>query len=348
MRKTLRDVASYLQEILVPDTREAYAIKTVYAEVFPSQSIREGVVAFRAFLSRLYDILAAEGDAYDNTKKAAHEYENRTTLSVYYPFLHHVKTLLMNMGYSGAPAEGAQALICENSIFNEKLSTAKTLECLRFLARCGLCVDGVDMGDKRQNLSDVKALRVTYPDDPVVLTGMKVMAIVERDHGTLINQDVFLRCDYRALKEEEADAEAILRDTLRPLSEDVQAFVLRLHRRYLDRGLTCAVEVKGFHIYIKHCYKRKDFWGFNASLNNGFHINVKAEKAEEYADAVKAFPPFLREVIAKGYGCGRKRAVGHCDGGCRGMIIPLDDSVLAMGEDIATWFDLELEQRKRK
>jgi hypothetical protein len=31
---------------------------------------------------------------------------------------------------------------------------------------------------------------------------MKVMAIAEKDHGTLVNQDVFLRCDYRALKRE--------------------------------------------------------------------------------------------------------------------------------------------------
>ncbi|MDF2989457.1 MAG: hypothetical protein K0R50_4967, partial [Eubacterium sp.] len=53
-------------------------------------------------------------------------------------------------------------------------------------------------------------------------------------------------------------------------------------------------------------------------------------------------PPILQELIAKGYGCGRKREIGHCDGGCRGLPISLDDSVLDIRNDIETWFDQEL------
>lgn len=35
-----------------------------------------------------------------------------------------------------------------------------------------------------------------------MLTSLKVMAIDETDYGTLVNQDIFLRCDYRILKKD--------------------------------------------------------------------------------------------------------------------------------------------------
>lgn len=345
MRKTLQDVASYLKEIVVPETHEVYAINPAYATISDEESIRVGVLAFRGFLTRLYDVLYTQGAVFDNSKKVAHEYENRTTLSVYYPFLHNVRTILMNIGYHGMFAENNQTLVCENTIFNGKLSVAKTLECLRFLADCGVGIDGINTNDKKQKLSDLKTIKVTYPDNPTMLIGLKVMAIAEKDHGTLVNQDVFLRCDYRALKRDETHAISILKDTIKPLSSDVQEFILHLHQRYLDKGMSCVVEIKGFHIYTKYCYKRKDLWGINASLNNGYHINVKSTKTHEYADSIKSFSPILQELIEKGYGCGRKREIGHCDGGCRGIPIALDDSVLDIRDDIETWFDHELSLR---
>lgn len=38
---------------------------------------------------------------------------------------------------------------------------------------------------------------------------------------------------------------SIVKDTIESLSTDVQDFIVQLHQRYLDKGLTCAVEVKG-------------------------------------------------------------------------------------------------------
>lgn len=348
MRKTLQDVASYLKEIMVPETLEAYAINPIYADSLPEQNIWNGVLAFRTFLVRLYDVLYVKGDVYDNSKKVAHEYENRTSLSVYYPFLHNISTILMRMGYYGKLADNEQALICEYNIFNGKLSVTKNLECLRFLSDCGICIDGIDINDKKLKLSSIKTIKITYPDNPIMLTGLKVMASAEIEHGTLINQDIFLRCDYRVLKKDETDVISIVKDTIRPLYSEVQDFILGLHQRYINKGLTCVVEVKGFHIYIKYCYKRKDLWGINASLNNGYHINVKPTKTNEYIDTIKTFSPFLQELIAKGYGCGRKREIGHCDGGCHGFHIPLNDSVLDIQDDIKTWFDQEVSCLQKK
>lgn len=348
MRKTLPDVAGYLKEIMVPETNEVYAINPAFKNVLMADNFHAGIQAFRAFLVRLYDYLYAKGSDYDNSKKVAHEYENRTTLSVYYPFLHYVRVILMNIGYYGIPVENPRSLVCGNTVLCDKLSVTKNLECLRFLADCGICIVGIDMNNKKQSFSDIKTIKITYPDNPAMLTGLKVMAIAENDHGTLVNQDIFLRCDYRILKKDETSVLTIVQDTIKPLSADVRDFILQLHQRYLDKGLTCIVEIKGFHIYIKYCYKRKDLWGINASLNNGYHINVKSTKTEEYTDTIKTFSPVLQELIAKGYGCGRKREIGYCDGGCRGLPISLDNSVLSMRNDIVTWFDNEVSCLQKK
>lgn len=348
MKKTLQDVACYLKEIMVPEAREAYAIHPAYTSMSDEQSIWGGVLALRSFLLRLYDVLSLKGKAYDNCKKAAHEYENRTTLSVYYPFLHHVSTILINIGYYGLPAENPLSLICGNEVFPEKLSAGKTIECLQFLADCGIRFEGMDIYETKQHSSAVNAIKVTYPDNPAMLTGLKVMAIAQTDHRTLLNQDVLLRCDWRILKKDETDVFSIVQDTIRPLPSNMQGFVTDLHQRCVSKGMSCAAEVKGFHTYIKYGYKSKDVWGINASLNNGYHINVKPAKAHEYADAVTSFHPALQALIAKGYGCGRKRDIGHCDGGCRGITLPLDDSVLNMRGDIESWFDHELLHLKKK
>lgn len=348
MRKTLQDMAGYIKKIMVPETEEAYEINPIFTCISHEEDIRNSVLAFRSFLVRLYDILCNQGHIYDTSKKAAHEYENRTSISVHYPFLHHVSIILLRIGYFGIFDKEGQALTCGNNIIIEKLSVPKNLECLRFLVDCGICIDGIDLYDKRQKFTDVRAIKITYPDNPAMLLGMKVMARAEIEHGTLVNQNVFLRCDYRILKKDETDGLVIVQDTIKHFSKEVQDFVLQLHHRYIEKGLTCVVEIKGFHIYIKYCYKRKDVWGINSSLNNGYYINVKPTKNSEYADTINRLHPILQELIARGYGCGRKTGVGHCNCGCHGLLISLDDSILELRDDIVAWFDQEVSCLKKK
>ncbi len=84
---------------------------------------------------------------------------------VYYPFLHNVGTMLKSIGYYSKLIENAQSLVCGNVVFNGKLSVTKNLECLRFLAECGICLEGIDLNDKKQNLSDIKTIKISYPDN---------------------------------------------------------------------------------------------------------------------------------------------------------------------------------------
>ena len=358
MRKTLKDMAKHLKNVITPEIPETYEIDPMFENISNEENIREGVLAFRNFLYQLCDVLIVEGDSYDNHKKIAHAFDDRVTISVYYPFLHNVKCLLLNIGFHGVLAESDGSLTIGNNIFHTKIPNSKSLDCLRFLTDCGILIDGIDLDDNKLDLLKVERIKISYPDNPAMLTGLKVMAIAEIEFDRIASKskvnksntisycrfsDILLRCDYRVLKNNETDVVSILKDTMNPLSANVQDFILQQHLHYLDKGLKCNVEIKDLWIKIKYSYKSKEIWGINVSLNNGYQINIKAKNTHKYSDTIKKFPLFIQEMIEKGYGCGIKRGISdHCNGGCQGFRFLLDDSIIDIRNDIETWLDTEL------
>ncbi len=358
MRKTLKDMAKHLKNVITPEIPETYAINAMFQDISNEEAIREGVLAFRNFMYQLCDVMIVEGDSYDNHKKNAHEFDDRVTISVYFPFLHNVKCLLLNIGFHGVLTENAGSLTVGNNIFNMKIPVSKSIECLRFLTDCGILIDGINLNDKKPDLLKVERIKISNPDNPAMLMGLKVMAIAEIEFGTNINNlevnkfnvisycrfsDILLRCDYRVLKKNETDVISILKDTMNPLSVNVINFILQLHQRYLDKGLRFNMEIKDLWIKIKYSYKSKEIWGINISLNNGYQINIKAKNTHKYADTIEKFPLFIQEMIEKGYGCGIKRGISdYCNGGCQGFRFSLDDSIIDIRNVIETWVDAEL------
>ena len=160
----------------------------MFENITNEEEIREGVLAFRNFLYQLCDVLIVEGDSYDNHKKNAHVFDDRVTISVYFTFLHNVKCLLLNIGFHGVLTESAGSLTVYNNIFNTKIPVSKSIECLRFLTDCGILIDGIDLNEKKTDLSKAERIKISYPDNPAMLTGLKVMAIAERELDTIVNK----------------------------------------------------------------------------------------------------------------------------------------------------------------
>lgn len=83
-----------------------------------------------------------------------------------------------------------------------------------------------------------------------------------------------------------------------------------------------------------------------AIMKNNHEVVLNTYK---YRDVVETFPFVLLKTITKGYGCGRKiESISHCNGGCRWMVLSLDESILNIKEDIETWFDQELACLQRR
>ena len=54
-------------------------------------------------------------------------------------------------------------------------------------------------------MADKKSIEVTYPDNPAMLIGLKIMSIAQRDLQWKTKDEIFLRCDYRALTHEKIE-----------------------------------------------------------------------------------------------------------------------------------------------
>jgi hypothetical protein len=209
----------------------------MFESIASEENIRKGVVAFRDFLYLICDRLISDGHLYSKPQKTKNPED--------YPFLNNINRLLIDICYHGRLAESGDALLLtETPLFTAlkpKISAPKQIECLRFLALCGFVFTGVDLEAKKTDISKVKLLEVTYPTNPILLTGLKTLSLaaVELQVRFYNNAGNLLRCDYRVMQAEAPDVLDVLKDTLHSLPEKLQAFALELHQRYTDMGMTC-------------------------------------------------------------------------------------------------------------
>jgi len=358
MQKPLTDLAMYIKNTLPEEIPETYELKPIIKEMNDEKNIREGVLAFRDFLSILYNRLIIEGDLYYKPPKKE---DSHATISVGYPFLDYLKSILINIGH-GNLQENDMSIILNDwqSLFTiwgsggswtmrTKITTPKLIECLKFLSLCGIHFDGIDLHEKKISMSNITSLVVKYPEKPVMLLGLKVMATAHNQlHITKYNDDLFLRCDYKSLVDEETDITYLLKDTFRSLSVNVKDFIMTLHNRYINAGLTCRYECKYLDFRFFYLHKKKEIWMLSASFHNGPRLLIKANNTDKYADVIENFPIPLQEKIARGYGCEKKRFGEPCQKGCHGFSFPLDESILDISRNIEVWLDKELSCLQRK
>ena len=141
---------------------------------------------------------------------------------------------------------------------------------------------------------------------------------------------------------------------MQPLPEKLLEFALELHQRYTDMGMTSVIRHDDADHFAyantkksKKTLSRRDIfqkrvWEFSLSVKYGFCLVVRMKKADKYADIIEGFPLVLKEKILQGYGCDRKLRNEPCQGGCQGIRIPFDNSVLEMKKDIEIWLDNEV------
>jgi hypothetical protein len=360
--KPISDVAEYKKNLIPAYIPADYALKPMFKTVASEASIRDGVVAFRDFLYVICERLVSDGHAYAKPP-------TKPSGMADYPFLNNVTNILVDMGYHGVLAEKGDFLLiselplCVAHVDEDgkkkppKIPVSAQLECFRFLTLCGFVFAGIDLNAKMLTISEARPLTVSFPGNPILLTGLKALSIADMELRTdrrYWNDHNLLRCDYRLLKAEDTDITDILTDFLHPLPEAVRRFALQLHQRYTGIGMTCTLsildDVSFSYAYIgesrrtlssRDKYQRR-VWAFSYSLRNGYCMFVRAKKTEKYADAIKGFPLFLQEKIAEGYGCYRKMGRERCQGDCQGIRIPLDDMAITISEDIKAWLDYEV------
>lgn len=353
MQKSISDMAKFIKNIM-PPIPETYSIKPMFKDISGEEDIRKGVLVFREFLNQIYDSLVADDSLYNKPSKNRHDCDFHPSLPVSYPFLNNLKCILFNIGYHGKLIENGESMLiddikiltsvisAEGRARKTKISNPRLNSVLKFLSSCGLCFDGLNLNGRASDILKTTSLKITYSNNPVMLVGLKVMAIAQRDLYTKGNHDIFLRCDHRVLRNEETESISILKDFVAPLSKDVQDFVVKLHKRYLEWGLTCRVDVFYLSTRLIYSYKRKEIWTLSSSLESGYRIIINAENADLYSDMIESFPVFMQQKISKGFGCNKRLFGEHCQIGCHGFSFSLDNSIMDISNSIEVWLDKEI------
>jgi hypothetical protein len=356
-QKTLKDAAAYLKGIIPADIPKSYALKPVIKKISSEGNIRGGILAYRDFLYLFCDRLIADGNLYDKPGK---NIDSHLSMEVRFPLLCNINNVLFKIGYHGKLADNNDSLVLrdpqllsssarkEGGCGKSNLSTVKVVEVLKFLATCGFYFDGIELDMTKPILPELTKLKVTYPDNPAVLTGIKVMAIAQKELRVKNNHEIFQWCDYRALMAEEPDAASRLNDFAHSLPVKIHDFVLKMNKHCLEAGLICNPSYCGIDLGFHYFHKNKEICSFFASPVPGYRLLIKAQNTQKYPDTIKNFSLPLREKIARGYGCNPKKFGEPCQNGCHGFSFSLDDSVLKMANDIKIWIDKELSCLQRK
>ena len=349
--KTLKDAAIYLKRLIPANIPKSYTLKPVIKKISSEENIRKGVLAYRDFLYLFCDRLIADADLYDKPPKNPNAH---LSLEVRFPLLCDVNNILFKIGYHGKFTDNYDSLIlrdllllsdpafAEGGCGKAKLSIARVTETLEFLRSCGLNFDVIELDKQKPLLNKFAKIEVTYPDNPAVLTGIKVMAIAQKEFRIKNNHEIFQWCDYRVLMTEEPDVDSRLNDFAHPLPVKVRDFILKLHKHFIKIGLICKQSFCGIELGFLYFNKKNEVCSFFASPVSGYRIRIRAQNTEKYSDTIKKFPLFLQEKIARGYGCDPKKFGEPCQNGCHGFSFSLDDSVLKLTDDIKIWIDEEV------
>jgi len=204
----LGDMVQHLKSLLPIEIPASYPIKPMFTNIESEENIRNGMIALLDFMRLLYDLLAENNKQYDKPKSQS-RLGKTPSIAVDFPFLYHTKSVLLNIGYHGRLNDNVLSfsgiktlnpiICCEGMEATTKISTPKLINCIGFLSDCGMYFEGIDSDTSNPCLADDKLIEATYPDNPDVLVGLKIMAIAQRDLQWKTKDEVFLRCDYRAL-----------------------------------------------------------------------------------------------------------------------------------------------------
>ena len=384
MRKPLNVFAIHMKDI-IQDIPINYEIGPLYKTIANEETTRNGVIAFREFLCHFFDYIIANANLHDKPKPNANRVWGGINFTMDYPFLRDLATILMNIGIYGDLNTSGDALVLNGEDLLrvlKKASVSKAAVYLRYLSDCGIEFYGIDLDTERPNLSNTPTLEASYPDNPAMLVGLKVMANAQLEankkrfkSGTwaCVNtiDNIFLRCDYRALSNEAIIPISYIKDIAKPFPAETQELVLKLHQRFIDFGFKCEVTTgrnSALGSYFLYAYKIKPKRVVNASwiiaiTPNNCGIKIDAKNAMEYSDTIEQFPLELLELIKNGTGCIYTPAPDKCqleNTGYKFMIngtehikcsdktcsdndfwIPLTDLTIEKSRAIENWIDKE-------
>ena len=365
IQKSIKEISQYLKVLVPTGLEKDFSLNQKYKELTSDEQARQGLLAYRDFLNLFFDQLADQGDHFFKLKKKPnHEAD--------YPFLYVLSDLLSDIGYFGEFSKDKKSILmtempsfiasvdARGHKIKAKNSKANLMRCLNFLSLCGFVYKGIDLDNKALDISKDHMLEITYPSDPKIFLGLKLLAIGdiedrEKRYKNDFNHDNLLRWDYRLIGHKSPDPFTLLEDALNSIPTSVKAFVLKMHRHCIEKGLTCLPKLSTFDYQFAYAYTKKSkkelspkaiyqkrLWTLSISPRHGFSLVLRPKRTQKYPGLIDEMPLLIQEKIEIGYGCDRKLRNQPCQGGCQGHRFPLDASLLEIDHSLERWIEEEV------
>lgn len=350
MAKTLGDLALYMKSLLP---------QNIAIELKGISDVNE-IVAFNDYLIRFFDQLMSEEDIRKISLKRKNKFTDETTLTVECPFFNNLRSILINIGEYGRLIDHENSLTIDwkylslkrslNKFSTTKISIPQMIKSMNFLSKCGIHFDCLDSKFNKNELPQLKNININYTDNPLMLKGLKILGVAQRDFMSRKNDDIVLRCDYKTLLNQDIGFHLYLNDFIQTVPESVKGFISDLHYYLVDSELSCSID-RGFLCYnLIYTYKKKLIVSLSTSFHNGSRIILKTKNTSKYMDLIDTFPDKLKDRITKGFGCDRKNGKGHgnCQRGCEGFSFPLEESLLDITNNLKKWINFEISTMNSK
>jgi len=338
MLRTIQAMAEHMERLLPPSVPTNYEIAPLFDDIADHDDIRKGVAAFIVFIHQLCNCLATDGEKFNKPQKDTHEYTDMVNIKKIFPLIANVRDTLIFIGNDGYVSDSYN---CSNAQFLSKLKGNSLRNALMFLSNCGLRFNNTDITTKSITLYDINLSEISYHNE--MLIGLKTFARAQTEVHIPGQENILLRCDYKALANKPIDLSVALMEILAPLPIAVSDEVLHLHNYFMQQKFKCSYSTTNFYVRFIYTHHNREIWRFNISLANGYDMGIKATNTKKYADIIKTFPQFVQDKINQGYGCGKKLGTNAaCDGKCRGFRLTLDESFIGLSDVIKVWIGEEI------
>ncbi len=339
--RTLGEMVQIIK-LQIPNSFESKDILPDFGFLGDYHLINKGVQTFSSFMKLLYQKIQDDESLSGQIKKGKNVHNDEITLTVEFPFLNNIRSMLLNLGQNGKQEEGCLLLsdfdqLNTKQSFNKnsttKISNSQMRTVLLFLKELGLVFEGLNLEDKRLCVEGVKSIRVSYSGGSNLFIGLIALAKAENELATRTDNYNLMRCNYSILLYE-VDLNQKFELATSGFDSEIKIW-LSDFKDYLESErmiFSYANRLLGTHFVFGR--KKDNYLRFSLSLNRGWRLVIKLKHVSKYQAIFEHFPESLRAQLKAGYLCDRKKvgADKKCRGGCEGYSFPLDSSTIAIGD----------------
>lgn len=275
-KKDLADVCHYLKGTVIPHTPDDFIIGEPFRHGLTDDEIKEGISAFRSFLYKLYDALAASKDAFDIKTGSKYDPDNGVdSIHKHFPIISDLAVILFSFGIQGRlETEPRRELVLsgddlliplppksEKYYSISKMTGKRKLEVFNFLSDMGFYFEDTNFSEEVDFIK-TGTFYVRYEENNFLPVGLKLIAEAQKN----IKSDyykfttAFMRGDFYPLANTVPKSHVVnIHEFVGSQGSEIRDWILSMDKLLTDGGCKTIGDIGNFAANGSFAYiSRKD------------------------------------------------------------------------------------------